>query len=156
MGRKVFVLVFVALLSPFNLSGAWAKKAPLTIKSDRMEVIEKQNIVVFSGHVVAKKKDLTIYADRLIVYYTPKGKKREIKKIVALGHVKIKRGEWLAHAGKAVYFKEQERIVLEDNPQVWQGENTIRGDRIIYYLNENRSIAEAAPGHKAEVVIFTD
>ncbi len=137
-------------------SGAWAKKAPLTIKSDRMEVMEKQNIVVFSGHVVAQKKDLTIYADRLIVYYAKKDKHRKVQKIVAVGHVKIKKGDWIANAGKAVYFKDQERIVLEDNPQVWQGENTIRGDRIIYFINENRSVAESGPGHKAEVVIFAE
>jgi len=133
-----------------------AKKIPITIKSDRMEVIEDQNLVVFTGHVVAKRKDLTLYTDRLIVYYQKKDGRREIEKLVAVGHVKINKGEWVARSGKAVYFKKEEKIVLEDNPQVWQDENTIRGERIILYLNENRSVAESGPGHKAEVTIFEE
>ncbi|NPA48746.1 MAG: lipopolysaccharide transport periplasmic protein LptA [Thermodesulfobacteria bacterium] len=131
-------------------------KTPITIKSDRMEVLQNQKIVVFSGNVVAKKANLTIYADRLLVYYDAKDGKREVKKLVAIGHVKIHKDDWIARAGKAVYFKPQEKIVLEDDPQVWQGDNTVKGARIILYLNEDRYVVESKPNKKAEAVIFTD
>ena len=154
MAKKiVFLLLWVVFLSsPL----AWAKKIPITIKSDRMEVLEDRNLVIFTGHVEARRKDLVIYADRLIVYYQKVNGKREINKLVAVGHVKINKGQWVATSGKAVYFKREEKIVLEDNPQIWQDENTVRGDRIILYLNENRSVAESGPGHKAEVTIFEE
>ncbi len=151
MAKRAFFLLFLW----FWAASAWAK-SPITIKSDRMEVLQNQQVVIFSGHVVAKKEKLTIYADRLVVYYTKKDGQREVTKLVAIGHVKIHKGDWIARAGKAVYFKDQEKIVLEDNPQVWQGENTVKGDRITLYLNEDRSVVEAAPGHKAEAVIFPE
>ncbi len=145
---------------PLLLLCFWAQvsfaKTPITIKSDRMEVLQNQKVVVFSGNVVAKKADLTIYADRLLVYYATKNGKREVRKLVAIGKVKIHKGDWIARAGKAVYFKTEERIVLEDKPQVWQGENTVKGARITLFLNEDRYVVESEPSEKAEAVIFVD
>ncbi len=145
---------------PFLLVAFWwtgvQAKTPITIKSDRMEVLQNQKVVVFSGHVVAKKKDLTIYADRLLVYYDQKEGKREVRKLVALGQVKIAKDDWIARAGKAVYFKNLEKIVLEDRPQIWQGDNTVKGARITLYLNEDRYVVESEANEKAEAVIFTD
>ncbi len=145
---------------PFLLVAFWwagvQAKTPITIKSDRMEVLQNQKVVVFSGHVVAQKKDLTIYADRLLVYYDQKEGKREVRKLVALGQVKITKDDWIARAGKAVYFKNLEKIVLEDRPQIWQGDNTVKGARITLYLNEDRYVVESEANEKAEAVIFTD
>ncbi len=153
MPKRLVLLGALFLL--ITLEGVFAK-TPITIKSDRMEVLQSQKIVVFSGNVVAKKADLTIYADRLLVYYTTKDGKREVKKLVAIGHVKIHKNDWIARAGKAVYFKIQEKIVLEDHPQVWQGDNTVKGSRITLYLNEDRYVVESEPHQKAEAIIFAD
>ncbi len=147
-------LLLILLFFYWPVSG-WAK-SPITIKSDRMEVLSNQKVVVFSGHVVAKKKNLTIYADRLLVYYGQKGNKKEVRKLVAIGHVKINKDNWIARAGKAVYFKTLEKIVLEDHPQIWQGDNTVKGARITLYLNEDRYVVESEPSEKAEAIIFTD
>jgi lipopolysaccharide export system protein LptA len=152
MVRRLAFLFFLLILP----GSVWGKKVPITIKSDRMEVLENRDLVVFSGHVEARRLDLVLHADRLLVYYRKREGKREISKMVAVGNVKIRRGEWIASSGKAVYFKDQEKIVLEDNPQIWQGDNTVRGDKITLYLNENRSVAEARPGRKAEVTIFEE
>ena len=148
--------VLGVLLMWFALSGLALAKSPITIKSDRMEVLQNQKVVVFSGHVVAKKKGLTIYADRLLVYYGTKDGKKEVRKLVAIGHVKINKDNWLARAGKAVYFKDLEKIVLEDHPEIWQGDNTVKGARITLFLNEDRYVVESEPGEKAEAVIFAD
>jgi len=145
-----------AVLIVFLGIGQALARAPITIKSDRMEVLENQKIVVFSGNVVAKKAGLTIYAERLLVYYFSKEGKREVKKLVAIGHVKIHKDDWIARAGKAVYFKPEEKIVLEDHPQIWQGDNTVKGARIILFLNEDRYVVESEPHQKAEAVIFAD
>ncbi len=135
----------------------WAAQEPIVIHSDRMEVLQDQQVVVFTGHVVARKRDFTLYADRLVVYYQ-KGKegKQEVLKMVATGHVKIKEGAWLAQAGKAVYLKNDDKIVLTDKPTVWQGDNVVRGAKITLYLKDRRSVVEGAPEKEAEAVIFTD
>ncbi len=146
------------MLSLFlGLGQSLAGQAPIVIHSERMEVLQAQQVVVFTGEVKAQKKDFTLYADRLVVYYRKDEKgKREVTKMIALGHVKIVKGAWLAQAGKAVYFRKGERIVLTENPRVWQGDNVVRGEKITLYLKEDRSVVEAGPGQEAEAVIFTD
>jgi lipopolysaccharide export system protein LptA len=133
---------------------ALAESNPVTIRSERMEVFQNKQLVVFTGKVVARKKDFTVYADRLEVYYQSKDSQREVTRMVAKGHVKIVKEKWIARAGKAVYFKDEEKIVLFEDPRVWEGDNVVRGDIITLYLKENRSVVEANPGHKAEAVFF--
>ncbi|AEH45266.1 lipopolysaccharide transport periplasmic protein LptA [Thermodesulfatator indicus DSM 15286] len=152
MLKKWFLLlIFILLWGSLALA-----KEPVSIKADHMEVLEKENKVIFTGHVVAQKKDFTIYADKLVVFYHLVNGKREVKKIEATGKVKIKRGELIASAQKATYFRDKDILVLEGSPEVWQGDNTVRGSRIVIYLSEDRYVAESAPSERAEAILFVD
>jgi len=117
-----------------------SEASEINITSDKMEVFESEGLVVFTGKVFGVKKDLKVWCDKMYVYYvtTPEGKK-EINKIVALGKVIIEKGKWKAYAGKAVYFKNQEKLVLEETPKVWHDKNLVEGDIVIIYFNEDRS-----------------
>ena len=143
---------------------AKAKPKPsqaIRITSDRMEAYDTKGTVVFIGNVVAKKGNLTIYADSLEVFYDQKRtadnkKKRNLKKIVVKGHLKIVQGRRRATAKKAVYFKPQEKIVLLKNAQVWDGQNSIKGDKIVLYVNENRSVVESSGKERVEAVVYSE
>jgi len=133
----------------------------IRITSDRMEAYDTKGTVVFMGNVVAKKGDLTIYADRLEVFYDPKRaadnkKKRNLKKIVVKGHLKIVQGRRRATAKEAIYYKPQEKIVLLKNAQVWDGQNTIKGDKIVLYVNENKSVVESSGKRRVEAVVYSE
>jgi len=101
---------------------------------------------------------LRVWCDTLYVYYTKgskgQGKEKEIERVLALGGVKIEKGEWKAVAGKATYFKPQEKLVLEENPKVWQGKNLVEGDIIIIYFNEDRSEVISKEGGRVRLKIY--
>ncbi len=150
----------LALAQPVN--GAYHnKKAPIHIKSDRMEVLDQSRTVIFTGHVIATKDSFILHSDKLKVYYEKakaKGQgnetKRAIKKIVALGHVRISKGRRVATGQKAVYEKSAEKITITGAAQVWEGPNRVRGDRITFFLNEDRSVVEGNGKTKVQAVVY--
>ena len=126
------ILVFI-FIYPLNAS-------EINITANKMEVFESEGIVMFTGKVFGVKEDFKVWCDRMYVYYitTQEGKKK-INKIIALGRVIIEKGKWKAYAGKAVYFKNQEKLVLEETPKVWHDKNLVEGDIVIIYFNEDKS-----------------
>ncbi|MBC8038151.1 MAG: LPS export ABC transporter periplasmic protein LptC [Rhizobiales bacterium] len=70
------------------------KGKPVDIESDRMEIREKENKAIFTGSVVAKRPDVTLNADTLVVDYgevkQPDGTtKNDVTHLDAKGNVVI-------------------------------------------------------------------
>ena len=135
---------------------------PMVIKSDSLVVDDAKKIVIFTGQVNAKKDDFTIDCDKMVVYYksaNPSASKgnlgAKITKIVAEGDVKIhRRAGGVALARRAVYYQDEERVVLTGDPMVKQGEDFVQGDKITIFLKENRSIVESSQQRKVKAVIY--
>jgi lipopolysaccharide export system protein LptA len=66
---------------------AGERREPVTVDADRMERHGKENIVVFTGQVVARQAGSTQYADRTEVYLDEKGDR--IVRIVSTGNVRV-------------------------------------------------------------------
>ncbi len=130
--------------------------APIDIRSDRMEVLEDEKIAVFTGKVEARKGDLRLWADKLYVYYRVVDGRRQVQKLVALGNVRIEKDGWRSLSGKAVYFKDEDRLVLEDQPRVWHGKDEVRGAVVIIYFKENRSEVLSRGGRPVEAYVYTE
>ena len=126
----IFIFIFIY---PLNAS-------EINITANKMEVFESEGVVMFTGKVFGVREDFKVWCDRMYVYYitTQEGKKK-INKIIALGRVIIEKGKWKAYACKAVYFKNQEKLVLEETPKVWHDKNLVEGDIVIIYFNEDKS-----------------
>jgi lipopolysaccharide export system protein LptA len=150
--KKSFWIVFTffLLLPCFS----WSQK--IKVLSDKMEVYENQGLVVFTGHVKAVKGDLTVWADKLYVYYKNKNGKRDIKKLVALGNVVIKKDGWRSYSGKAIYFKPEEKLILEEEPKVWHGKDLIEGDVVVVYFKEGRSEVLARGEGRVKVNVYSE
>ena len=134
---KILFLICLILVFIFIYS---LKASEINITANKMEVFESEGVVMFTGKVFGVKEDFKVWCDRMYVYYTTtqEGKKK-INKIIALGRVIIEKGKWKAYAGKAVYFKNQEKLVLEETPKVWHDKNLVEGDIVIIYFNEDKS-----------------
>lgn len=139
-------------LNGFLLNSLFAKE--ININSDKMEVFEDDGLAVFTGKVFAQTKDIKLWADKLYVYYIKGEAKRDIQRIVAIGGVKIEREKWKAVAGKATYFKGEEKLILEENPKVWHEKNLVEGDLITIYFNEDRSEVFSRSGGRVRVKIY--
>ncbi|MDL1969406.1 MAG: hypothetical protein LWW94_00225 [Candidatus Desulfofervidaceae bacterium] len=128
----------------------WAQPQPLYIQSDSMEVEQNQKLITFKGHVKARQEDTHLEADLVRVFYvngqTPdprKEIKKNIERIEAEGHVIITQENRKAIGERAIFYKiPQERIVLTGNPQLQEGKNIIKGEKVIIYVKENRMVVQ--------------
>jgi lipopolysaccharide export system protein LptA len=117
-----------------------ANKSPIIITSDTLTADNKNNTAVFEGTVVAKTDDMTMYSDKMTVFYDDKEKK--IMKIHAVGDVKVQNEERALFSNEAIYIDEEEKIIFTGNPKAVEGENMITGKQIIFFLKDNRAVVE--------------
>jgi lipopolysaccharide export system protein LptA len=131
--------------------GFTASRAPIDITSDTVEADQKTNRVTFKGNVVAKQEDTTLYANTLTITYDPNMKK--LKEIVAVGNVKVVQWDRRATGQKATFDQEKNKVVLDGDAVVREGTNVIRGERIIFYVDEERSVVEGGKGGRVSTSI---
>jgi lipopolysaccharide export system protein LptA len=137
------------------------KGQSIVVKSDSLEVDNKERVMTFTGNVDARRDDFIINCDKMFVYYSgtmtndPSQKNDlKIEKIVAKGGVRISRPSGgLATAEEAVYYHGDEKVILSGNPTVKQGEDVVEGSRITLYLREDRSVVEGSDGKQVKAVI---
>jgi len=77
---------------------------------------------------------------------------RSVSQIEALGRVLIEKAESRATCSKAVYYQDEDKIVLTGNPIAWQKGAKVTGKRITMYLAEDRSVVEG----ESRVLIHPD
>ena len=166
----IYAIPFLMLLHPsFVLSETLQKEifkgdttGPIIINSNTFEVDNKNNIVIFNGDVDAKRDDLTISCQKMLLYYHGQPEKQDsekdeasIDRIIATGEVKIRQPDvGLITAEKAVYYQDSEKLVLTGKPVVKQGDDFLTGSMITLFLRDNRSIVEGSEDNKARAVIF--
>ena len=139
-----------------------SSKSPIIIHSNSLEVDQKKRLIVFEGKVRARREDMVVDCQKMIVYYLDNSNKNEssvesirIDKIIALGDVIINRSDGsVARAGKVVFYQNEDKVVLTENPIIQQGPDFVEGHRIIIYLNENRSIIEGSETKRVKATLF--
>jgi lipopolysaccharide export system protein LptA len=131
--------------------GLMSSRSPIEITSDALEANQKENVVTFSGNVIAKQEEMTIYTNKLVVNYDPETKK--IGEIQALGNVKVVMGDRRATGQKATFFQNENKLILEGDAVIREGDNVIRGERVIYYMDEERSVVEPSKGGRVTTTI---
>jgi len=130
----------------FNLS-----RAPIDIASDTVEGNQKQNTVSFKGNVIAKQEDITIQTDLMVVSYDPETKK--LKEIIAHGNVRVVQSDRRATSKKATFHQNENKVVLDGDVVIREGDNVLRGERVTYYIDEERSVVEGAKGSRVTTTI---
>jgi lipopolysaccharide export system protein LptA len=133
--------------APVTHSGT--SNLPITIKSNDLLADNKGKTAVFSGKVVAKQGDVTIFCDKMTVYYG--NTQGDVDKIEADGNVRIVQENRTGVASHAVYESKQGRITLTGgSPKVMQGADTVTGEIISYFIDDERS---SVSGGRVEAVI---
>lgn len=87
---------------------------------------------------------------------TGEKKENEIERIEAEGNVKITRKNRVALADKAVYQAQAEPrvIILTGEPRVWRDKDVLTGNRIIVFVDEDRSIVEGGRDKRVEATFY--
>lgn len=153
-GMIFLVLVLVPALAD-DIQQGLDGRGEVRVVSDRMVAETLSNKVVFSGNVKATQNDVVIYAQKLTLFYVrgEKGTTKGIDRAEIEGNVRIIQQDRMATADKGLFLNRERRIVLSGQAEVHQGGNVVKGDEIIYLLEENRSIVKSAPDSRVKAVI---
>jgi len=157
MNKQISLMVFVFMLLASVALAAPADKSsrkdrsnlPITIKSNELTADNKGKTAVFTGKVVAKQGDISIFADKITVNYADK--KGDVEKIEAYGNVRIVQQNKTGTAAQAVYDSRDGRITLTGNPRVMQGGDSISGKTITYYVDDDKSVVSGGDDPKSRV-----
>jgi lipopolysaccharide export system protein LptA len=145
-----------------------SKDEPIQIVSDRLDAYNEKKLVIFSGNAIATKGDITIKADRLLLYYkkdprVPEkagaqsiGNTGDLERIEAKGHVTITQGERIVTGDDAVFYQDTQKIIINGNAVMKEGRNIIHGDRIVVYLNEDRGVVEGLEKNRVNATIYPE
>lgn len=156
--RRIVVLSLVgAMLSPLNGFAAQKPAAlqsssePIRIKSDELQTDTKGRTATFTGKVVARQGDITIHADRMVVIYAENSD--GLDRVEVFGNVRILQASRIGTADHGIYESKSGRIILDGNPRVLQGNDSVTGKVITYNLNDETSVVSGGGDSRVEAVI---
>ena len=140
----ILVTIMIACGLTFSIACAApvARKAgsdlPITIKSNELSADNKGKTALFTGKVVAKQGDVTIFCEKMTVYYG--AVQGDVDKIEADGNVRIVQENRTGFAAHAVYESREGKVTLTGGaPKVMQGTDTVSGEVITYFIDDDRS-----------------
>jgi lipopolysaccharide export system protein LptA len=130
------------------------KKDPIYITSDWMEVDQKKNTITYKGRVVMVQADMTMRSESLTAHYDPELKR--IDRIVAEGKVNASQGDRVATGERAVFDDKAKTVTLTGNPVMRQGNNQVSGTKVVYFIEQDRAVAEGDGRVRVQATIFPD
>jgi lipopolysaccharide export system protein LptA len=132
-----------------------SKQNPILITSDRMEVDRQKNILIYQGQVVTIQGDMTMRSDKLTTYFD--SDLQQIKEAIAEGKlVQVTQGDRVATGTKAVFDGVTQTMTMTGNPMMRQGNSQVSGEKIIYFMTEDRMIVESGKDRRVEGTIFPE
>lgn len=169
--------VFAVLLTLSSTVSALAapipgsdENLPVDVVADKMVYETEKNSVTFQGSVEAVRGEFTLWSDLLTLYLKSADEKSkkpalgtsaamgegDLERIVAEKNVRFKNGTQSGSAQKATYLADQSLLILEGEPILHDGENSIRGKVIRYYLKEDRSVVEGGPKERVHAIFSSN
>jgi|WetSurMetagenome_2_1015567.scaffolds.fasta_scaffold461879_2 lipopolysaccharide transport protein LptA len=107
----------------------------LTVASARADWDLKAKKVVFDGNVVASRGPFTLSCDHLEVTYQ---RADRLEHASATGHVRVSREDLEALGERAILDVDSGRVELLGQPRIHQGSQSLAGNRILLWLDDER------------------
>jgi lipopolysaccharide export system protein LptA len=140
----VIALWLLAHVASAQMLGEFkGERGPVHISSQRLEADYQKKLITFIGDVVARQKEFTLYADRLLLFIGEEGE--EIDKILARGNVRMVQDDKEAVCHEATYYHREGIVVLQGEPVV-RKEDKAASD-------EQRSVTEREGKERIKITI---
>ena len=141
---------------------------PVHIEAATLEVRDKDKVATFSGNVHVTQGDTGMRCKSLVVYYEqneadadktksvalanpgPGGQQR-IKRLEARGGVVVTQKEQTATGDLGLFDMQTNTVTLTGNVVMTQGQNVLRGDRLVVDLTSGVSRIESGKGGQGRV-----
>jgi lipopolysaccharide export system protein LptA len=131
---------------------------PVQIEAASLEVHDKTGVATFTGNVKVVQGDTTMRCKSLVVYYQGQGSsggamktatpgpagQQQISKLEAKGGVIVTQKEQTATGDAGLFDMRTNTVTLSGNVVVSQGQNVLRGDRLVVDLTSGVSRVESS------------
>jgi lipopolysaccharide export system protein LptA len=145
------------------------KSEPVRITSDKLVYNQAGNAVVFEGNVHATHGAMSLWSTKVTAYFTDKAKAKakdksqtggddmaeKIERIVADGNVRMVANKNEGQCATLTYFVAEGMMRMDGNPILKEGQNTVRGDVIKFYVRENRSEVLSGKERRVEAIFYS-
>ena len=145
------------------------RNQPVQIEAGALEVRDKDKVATFSGNVKVVQGDTVMRCKSLIVFYEQQGQaagapamkaatpgpggSSQISRLEATGGVTVNQKEQTATGDKALFDMKANTVTLQGNVVVSQGQNVMRGDRLVVNLTSGVSQVYAGQSSPVKVLI---
>jgi lipopolysaccharide export system protein LptA len=134
---------FAAAFSGFNTDS----DAPIQIEADQLEVRDEEKVAIYSGKVRVRQGETLLEAPALRVFYQGEATVAgvpgsQVSRIEAGPGVMVRSGDRTASGDSAVFDMASEIITMSGNVVLTEGENVVRGERLIVNLATNQGRIE--------------
>jgi lipopolysaccharide export system protein LptA len=140
---------------------------PVQIEAATLEVRDKDKVATFSGDVRVKQGDTGMRCRSLVVFYEQNGEagngkamqaaspgpggQQRIKRLEAHGSVVVTQKEQTATGELGVFDMKTNTVTLTGNVVMTQGQNVLRGDRLVVDLTSGVSRVESGKNGQGRV-----
>jgi len=159
MGRWLLLLFgvlccCVSVTFAEEVTSGFDRNQPVEITAQQLEVLQLERQSIFTGDVVAVQGEMTLHADKLIVYLQEA--QQQIDRLEAIGGVKFVQLDRVATADRAVFQQVDEVLILTGNAVVTQGGNSVSGDEITLFIQEDRTVVKGSKTNRVKAVIVPE
>lgn len=144
------------------------REQPVHIEATRLEVHDKDKVATFSGDVRVKQGDTTMRCKSLVVFYEQEeeadskgnamqaaspgpGGQQKIKRLDAHGGVVVTQKDQTATGDNGTFEMKSNTVTLLGNVVMTQGQNVLRGERLVVDLTSGVSRVESGKNGQGRV-----
>ncbi|OCG13343.1 lipopolysaccharide transport periplasmic protein LptA [Gilliamella sp. App6-5] len=131
---------------------------PIAIDADNQQIDIENNTITFIGNVVIVQEGLTINADKVVVTEMQNTEKQKITaygKPVNYKQILPKNNKIVTgHSSQVIYNVKQNNIVLQGNAELFQQDNHIVSEMIIYDVKKQQIFAQPGKNRRVKSTII--
>lgn len=160
-----YILLSLILISliPFAMAqvspSPTINNKPISIDADNQQIDLQKNTITFTGNVVIIQDGLKIKANTVIItemqskdnqIITANGKPVYFEQTYQNDNKQTITG----HANQLVYMVKQNNVTLTGNAELFQQDNHINSDKIVYDVEQQKILAESDTGNRVKTTII--
>ena len=147
----VWLAVLIGLFGSFapRCVLAATDRTPINIVAVQLDYFDKEQKLVYTGHVVATRGDTVLKTPKLTVFLVPKqssgsapkaSSSDRVRRMEAQGPVTLISKDQVATGDSGIYEKAADKVYLDGNVSLTQGPNVTLGDHIVYDLKTTQAV----------------
>ena len=146
---NIIVLFFLLSLNLYPLD-----KKPIEILADSMEWNKQLNQAIATGNAKAIQGETTIKANKIIAVLNDDNN-QQITELQASGNVIFLKDNQLATGDEAIYYLNQDKVIITGNVELKRNSNIIKGEKLIIDFLSGLSKMEGSDSNQKVKMKYT-